>query len=209
VELAPRVSLNSRTFVLNLEFGDWAALDQRLIGADALRAHLVVESVAPAGPSVEVLPATGSAPEGLRVSMRGARVGRGDGQIVVATGLPDPPRITALYSWMVNGNLEVDPTNPFLDLRASSGAMAIRVSSRRPEFRPLAVNVDGPFEARLASGAAPGPTRIDVRFDPARAPRGDRSFVGTVWLLSNDPAEPHKSIPLFALGDPGALAVGR
>jgi hypothetical protein len=189
-----------------MAFGDSEALDERLIGADAPQAHLAVESVSPPGPEVSVLPASGSEPEGLRLAMRGVRVGRGSGQIVVATGLAHPALITVLYSWTVTGNLEVEPTNPFLDLRTSTGALAIRVSSRRSDFRPLGVSVDGPFEARVASDTAPAPTRIEVRFDPARATAGDRSFAGTVWLVSNDPAEPLKSIPLFALGDPESIA---
>lgn len=195
------LSLASRTFLLNLDFGDSTAEDQRLIGVRAREAHLVVESIAPPGPEVVVLPATDSEPEGLRVSIRGDRVGRGGGEIVVATGLARPARLTALYSWDVTGNLEVDPTNPFLDL-GTSGALAIRVSSRRDDFRPIGVTAEGPFKARLAPEATPAATRIEVRFDPARAQSGDRSFAGTIWLRSNDPAEPRKSIPLFALGDP-------
>lgn len=184
-----------------MAYGEADAQEVRLTGRGAARAHLSVVSIDPSGPDVTVLPATAADPPGLRVAMTGARVARVAGQVIVSTGLATPERLSLNYTWHVAGNLVVDPTSPFIDLRASPGPVAVRVSSRRPDFSPTRVATEGPFKAHLARDDAPGSYVVEVAIDGPRAPAWQRSFAGKLFLISNDPAEPRKEIPLFALGE--------
>jgi hypothetical protein len=199
----PLLALSSRTVDLNAAFGETASQDVRLVGQLASAARLRVESVEPAGPEVEVLPARTDQPEGLRLTMTGARVARVAGEVRVATGLEEPKTLTLLYSTRVLGNLTVEPTNPFIDLRAPGPVgVEVRVTSRRFDFRlDDARVVKGPFAATLAHDEAGHVYVVKVGMSPDRAPDDQRGLVGTLRLFSNDPAEPQKDVPLFALGD--------
>jgi hypothetical protein len=123
--------------------------------------------------------------------------------VQVATGLEQPRTLTLLYSSQVLGNMSVDPTNPFIDLRAPGPVgVKVRVTSRRPDFRLDAARmVEGPFEASFVRDETGRAYVVNVGLRHDRLPDDQRGLLGTLRLVSNDPAEPEKDVPLFALGD--------
>jgi hypothetical protein len=199
----PILALSTRTVDLTMAFGETAVEEVRLVGRRASSAHLRIVSVLPPGPDVVIVPAEGLTPEGVRVTDTGSKVGHQAGQITLATGLDDPNELTLLYSWAVAGNLTVDPTNPFLDTRAPDPSVAVRVQSSRQDFRLERVEIlAGPFVASVErDGTGLGGYSVRVSPVPSHSDGStQRGFVGQLRLVSNDPAEPTKDVPLFALG---------
>jgi hypothetical protein len=200
----PPLAFTSRTVDLTMAFGGTDSREVRLTGTLARSARLEIDAVEPPGPEATVLPADPETSEGVRLTLTGTRVGRSAGQVTVKTGLPDPASLTLLYSWQVTGNLSVDPTNPVLYARASTPAsIAVRVSSRRADFRlEKAAVVTGPFTASFVRDtAAPDASAYSVRVVVTRGSNDDqRGAIGTLRLVSNDPAEPIRDVPLFVLG---------
>jgi hypothetical protein len=196
-----------------MAFGETDSQEVRLVGKLARAASLRVVTVNPPGPDVAILPAEGDEPAGVRVSDVGRRVGYEAGQVTLATGVDDPKELTLLYSRNVPGNLTVDPTNPYVDLRAPEPGVVVRVTSSRKDFQLTRAEIlDGPFAAHVErdpsggyavhvtpqSAARPGVDRPQP--DKAGPASQQRGFLGKLRLVSNDPAEPTKDLPLFALG---------
>ena len=204
----PLLALTSRTVDLKLAVGEQDSQEVRLNGRLAMSARLAVEAVDPPGPDVVVVPAQDDRPQGLRLTVVGSQVGRAAGQVRAATGLAKPKELTLLYSWQVIGNLTVDPTNPYIDLRAPPPiGVVVKVSSSRPDFRlDDAWVVEGPFEASFARDEPARGYSVRVQVDPSRIAGGQRGLSGTLRLVSNDPSEPRKDVPLFALGSLGAAS---
>ncbi|MDP9036170.1 MAG: DUF1573 domain-containing protein [Myxococcota bacterium] len=214
--IEPLLAFTSRTVDCELAVGERESKEIRVTGRLATRARLQVEESDPAGPEVVVWSGHDGEAPGLRFTFAGSRVGHGAGQTRVATGLEKPTALTVLWSWRVRGNVAVEPTNPFIDLTASPAAsVVVRVSSRRNDFRlHQAVITEGPFEAALADAeraatadGAPPTYAVVLRVRESLVPPGARGMTGTLRLSSNDPAEPQKDVPLFALGatDPNPM----
>jgi hypothetical protein len=201
-QVEPILAFASRTVDLKMPFGQMDSQEVRLTGRLATSARLEVRAIDPPGPDVSVFPAEHGKPGGLRLSMTGVRVGRVAGQVLLATGVQNPKELTILYSWQVLGNLTVEPTNPFVDLRGpGSGSVGVKVSSSRHDFRLDDAQVtEGPFEASFAPDVATHGYAVQVRVVASRVPEGQRGLTGTLRLISNDPAEPQKDVPLFAMG---------
>lgn len=200
--IEPLLALASRTVELKPAFGGTASDEVRLVGRMSTAARLKIESIDPPGPTAELLAADVDKPQGVRLSITGARVGTMAGQVTFSTGLEKPKELTLLYSVHVLGSVSVDPTNPFIDLSApGSGGVAVHVTSRRRDFRLNAIRmVAGPFEASAERDDAGRGyvVRVVVRED--QVPEEQRGLLGTLRLVSNDPAEPQKDVPIFALG---------
>jgi hypothetical protein len=201
----PPLSLSTRTLDLKMRFGESASGEARLTGRLASSAHLSVRSVEPPGPIVTILPKDASGAEGVGVAFDGKRVGRASGQVELETALADPSTLTLLYSWQVTGSLTIDPTNPFIDSRgAGARAVDVEVSSTRADFRLAEARViDGSFLATFHRDVATGSYVVHVAVKTP-VPGDARGMVGTLRLVSNDPAEPTLDVPVFALGDFGA-----
>jgi hypothetical protein len=161
-----------------------------------------VDAVEPPGPDVKIIPANDENPEGLRITCAGLRVARVAGQVRVSTGLEKPSHLTVLYTCQVIGNLSVEPTNPYIDLRASGPAeVVVHVSSSRPDFRlEQARVIDGRFESTFERDPNGHGYSVRVRVDGRQVPDEVRGATGTLRLVSNDPAESQKDVPLMALG---------
>ena len=205
--MQPRLSLSSRTVDLEGSLGAPATAEVQLTGSLAAQARLGVLAVQPPGPEVSFPPAQGSEAPRVRLTYVGRAVGEGSGQVRLATGLPKPAELTLLYTWRVPSNLTVEPTNPFLDLRAPGAQeVIVHVASRRPYFRlNRAVVSAGPFAASAVQADDAGAGFVvRVRVDPGHVSGDPRGLVGTLRLLSNDPAEPARDVPLFALGPVGS-----
>jgi len=200
--VATQLAFTSRTVELRAPFGATAMSEIRLTGRLAPIAQLRVETIDPAGPEVVVVPCDGEKPQGLRLTLAGTHVGSVAGQVLVATGLEDPTTLTVLYSSKVTGNLLVDPTNPFIDVHVAAPAVAVvRVTSSREDLRLDDARVrDGPFEATFSRDQSGHGYVVKVAFRAEQASEQQRGALGTLRLLSNDPAEPEKDVPLFALG---------
>jgi hypothetical protein len=150
----------------------------------------------------EPLAAGGGRTAGIRLTLSGKRVGQGIGNVVVSTGLSDPKELALYYGWKVPGNLTVTPSNPYFNLRAPGRhVVGLTVASSRPDFRLLRAQVvDGPFAADVVPSSGGATTRtVEVRVVESRLSE-QRGTLGKLILWSNDPAEPRKEIPLFALG---------
>jgi len=198
----PGIRFEQPTLDLKMPFGGRDAREVGVRGRLVPAAHLAVVAVDP--PAVEatlVFTEEGRGPR-LRLSTTGARVGSVVGQVVVSTGLPEPRQLTLLYSVKVDGNIAVDPTNPIVDLRAPGRAgVTIHVSSRRTDFRLLGARViDGPFEASVVHADGSPDGSVVVRSAEGQALGESRGYLGKVRILTNDPAEPEKDIPLLAFG---------
>jgi len=173
--------------------------DVRVTGPASARAKLAIEAVEGDVVAALLAPEAGQ-PAGVRLTFIGRRVGRAVGRVVVATGLPppeEPASLVLFYEGRVAGNLEVSPSNPYLDL--GGGVVVVTVTSRRAGFALRGAEIAaGPFTARLS-----GTARVEVSVVAAKVPAGARGAIGKLILVSNDPDEPRKEVPLFAMGRVG------
>jgi hypothetical protein len=151
---------------------------------------------------VKIIPADEQKPEGLRITCSSLRVARVAGQVRVTTGVERPSHLTVLYTCQVIGNLSVEPTNPYIDLRAPGPAeVMVHVSSSRPDFRlEQARAVEGRFESTFERDPNGRGYSVNVRAGGGQVPEEVRGATGTLRPVSNDPAEPPKDVPLIALG---------
>lgn len=200
--IEPLLAFESRTMELSTAFGGTNTQEIRLTGVRAMDARLAVRSADPPGSVIATIAAEKGKPQGLRLTLTGTRVGRAAGRIELTSGLPKPETLTLLYSWQVTGNLNVSPTNPYIDLGAPKpGGVTVQVSSSRPDFRlDGAVITDGPFEATFARDESTHAYAVRVGVLGNQVPAEQRGLLGKLRLVSNDPAEPQKELSIFALG---------
>jgi hypothetical protein len=144
----------------------------------------------------------------VRVHSCAAAPGSHVGNLIFETGLEDPSRLVLPYSCRVRGTLQVEPTNPYFNLRVS-GPKRVRllVRSTEPGFRVEAAEiVQGPFEASiLARGVAerelPSDTvAIDISVREQELSSDKRGYHGLLRIHSTDRSEPVKEVTLFAFG---------
>jgi hypothetical protein len=182
--------------------GQVASVDARLTGPLARDARLKPEPVGDAALQVTVLPAEGGRASGLRLTFKGDRVGVRTGGVVVSTNVAWPRELTLLYSLRVAGNLSIDPSNPYIDLLAPGRKeRVVRIRSTRQDFQLRQANVvEGPFTAAIEQDQTTKAYSVRIGFDEGAVTGQQRGFLGKVQILSNDPGEPKKEIPVFALG---------
>jgi len=198
-----RLAFESSPVEVESHFGVSGSKNVRLIGDLAPVAKPAIVGGQGSEVAASLLPADGGhAAAGIRLTLSGKRAGRGVGHVVVATGLPDPKELVLYYGWKVPGNLTVSPSNPYFNLRMPGPhVLKISVGSGRSDFRLQRAEVTaGPFAARVEPAAAGGPYTVQVRVVEAGVAGGQRGFLGELVLVSNDPAEPRKEVPLFAMG---------
>jgi hypothetical protein len=77
----------------------------------------------------------------------------------------------------------------------------VHVTSRRGDFGLTDARiVEGPFEASFARDVAGEGYAVTIHVRLDQIPEEQRGLVGKLRLVSNDPAEPQKDVPIFALG---------
>lgn len=201
-DVEPRLAFAAPDVRFELAFGEQASKEVRLTGARARQAELRFGPQEVGAPEVDLLPATETLPAGVRVSTKGAPVGRRVGQLRFRTGLDEPNELSLVYSLTIEGNVSVEPTNPYFNLREPPPReRAVTVKSKRKDFVLHAADiVEGPFRAELTHDEANQRYVVQVRFVDESLPLNERGAVGKLLLVSNDPAEPRKEVPLFALG---------
>jgi hypothetical protein len=135
-------------------------------------------------------------------------VADGAGGLRVATGVEGRDPLAFSFTYRVRGFIDVTPSRPYVNLRDGTNRVSVFVSSRRPDFELRRVEiVDGPFRAELGERNPGRGHSVRVYALPERIADADRGVLGRMLLVSNDPAEPAKEVPLFALGvrrEPGA-----
>lgn len=200
--LEPALAFDTTLVELAPEPGATATQAVRLRGFRVREASLSVLELDLPEVEATVLPAAGSAPPGLTIACRGGHVGNRVGRVRVATGLAEPAELSLGLGCRVAGNLTVTPDTPYLNLREPPPRERwLTVTSRRPDFALTGATVlEGPFVASVEPGPAGGARRVRLRVDDAALPPGARAVRGRLRLLTNDPLEPHKEVPLFALG---------
>jgi hypothetical protein len=196
-EITPLLAFETSLVELGTRFG--APVERRVAVAGALAERGRLEVLEVSQPGIEAKVVSDGAPA-VVLRLPASAVGRGAGHVRVATGLDHPRELTLPYSFEVRGNLVVDPERPYVNLRLPAPhEVSFTVTSSRDDFALASVEVTkGPFEARFEKRA---PRSFEVR---VRVKDGDRpketSFSGEVVLNSNDPFEPQKVAPVFALG---------
>jgi len=199
----PLLALSPSLVELTPEFGTTQRKEVVLVGALASRARLKVESISDPGPEALVLPAEDGRPPRVVLSLHAAQVDRRAGHVVLATGLPRPERLTLPYSWWVRGNLEISPSTPYINLRSpGSKEVTIAVRSSRKDFHLHAAPVlEGPFVTSVSREQS-GPAFLVrvVALEQRIAESGERGVLGKIELISNDPFEPRRAVPVLALG---------
>lgn len=198
----PLLAFDPTEALLEPPFGETQIRELRLVGKLAPEARLTLLESDDPTPQVELLPASEQDPARLRIALKAARVETRVARLRLATGLAKPEELRVLVTWRVVGNLEIEPSNPYFNLREPPPhERTLRVRSRRGNLRVHAVEVsEGPFHASFAPESAAGSYSIRVRVLDEKVPPGERGALGKLLIASDDPAEPRKVVPLFALG---------
>jgi hypothetical protein len=206
--VTPLLAFDTPLVDLRLPFGEERTADVRLRGVLAGEVKLSWRDAGDAGFTIASLPATGSAPQGLRLTVKGRTVGTHVGNIVAKTNLARPRELSLPYSCEVVGTLEVNPSTPYFDFRVPGAQVReVIVHSTQPGFAVRAVGiVDGPFTASFAPGAVAGEYRVTVTARTERISGDARGTLGRLVISSNDRTEPKKELPLFAFGAPNSGA---
>lgn len=210
---------------LNPEFGEDQSREAWLVGKLVDQAKLAItEQADDKEVAVELAEKTEGDKKlhGIRLKLKGKKVGYGSGRVTVSTGIEKPNQLVLRYSWNVKGNVRVLPAQLYFDnTRPEAKERLLKVSSSKSNFKLREAKVEsGPFKAKIeksttpptsggAGGAAVEPT-FDVKVtlqDGAATPKADASGeIGKLLLLSNDPLEPKKEVSLrLASGRPGMV----
>jgi hypothetical protein len=201
-EVTPLFAFDLPVVELAMPFGEERSQDVHLVGTLAAEARPRLTGAAAPDSEILPLPAPSERARGYRVHCLGRKVGANAGNLVVATGLPRPAEIAIPYACNVAGTLQVEPTNPYFNLKVSGDkAVRITVRSSQPGFEVRSVRVtDGPFAARFAHGEDDDTYHIDVTVLNERIADETRAIAGTLLIESNDRTEPRKEVPLFGSG---------
>jgi archaellum component FlaG (FlaF/FlaG flagellin family) len=137
--------------------------------------------------------------QGLRFALTGKKLGYGDGNLSIATGLAKPDKLQIGYHWTVAGNIQVIPEQLyFTGAKGNSSDRVLRVTSRKADFKLRQSRIlSGPFVASITvpdSGVG-YEVHVSLRKD-VEPPKTVVSGMGKLELVSNDPLEPKKEIPL-------------
>lgn len=208
-KVEPLIGFDTAHVDLRPEFGQTVSADAQLIGKHASTASPRVTSTGGELVTAAAIPSDGGHRQGLRVSCQGRRVGMHAGSMVVDTGVPARPKLTLSWGCRVPATLEVEPSTPYFNLRASGDrAMQIRVRSSQPGFLVKAARVvEGPFRATLQKPVPDGSTPITIRMQNDAIPDEARAASGRLLIESNDQREPRKEVPLFGFGKVNKVAV--
>jgi hypothetical protein len=202
----PRLAFEPPIVELDGRFGVTTSQDFPLTGELAREAKPTIVAVEGADVVATAIQSDVSSisPPAIRLTISGRRVGETLGHVVVSTGLPDPQRMVLYFRSRVPGTLTVSPSNPYIDLRSPPPhAVNLSVGSSRTDFELLRVEVtSGPFTAWIEPKTPNGRHMVEIETVESGVATGERGFAGRLLLISNDPAEPRKEIPVLAMGAP-------
>jgi hypothetical protein len=192
------VGMEPRAVFKKVDSGSVDFAEAWVIGKSAELAKLSVQSVDhPESVSVETISReeSGKHRQGIKIVFRGTKLGKYHGELVLGTGVEALPRIVLPIDWVVSGNIETIPKSLALNL-TDSRETTLQVTSRRAGFKLRAAKVlEGPFSASIEQSDASISTMVRVRVSGEAA--NDAGLIsGTLELLSNDPIEPSKKVPI-------------
>ena len=188
---------------LNPELGQQQVTESWLTGKLKDQAKLkILESTGDSEVTVELAEKKledGTRQQGVRFKVTGKKVGFGNGNLTLDTGLPKPDKLQIGYHWTVAGNIQVVPAQLYFSPKQGPAAeRVIRVSSRKTDFKLREARiVSGPFAAKTVTPDAGVGYEVHVSLkkdlDPAPTTVAE---IGKLELISNDPLEPKKEVPL-------------
>jgi hypothetical protein len=200
----PKLAFDALVVGLETDFGAPLTRQVRLRGKLSRAAKLeapIFEKHDPSQPRVKILPADATRPMGLEFTLDAKRVADGAGGLRVKTGVPGRDPLALSFTYRVRGFVQVTPSRPYVNLRVPDEKVSVLISSRRSEFELTRVEIaEGPFRAELGERHRDGGRYVLVSAQKAELPADQRGALGRMVVFSNDPAEPAKDIPLFALG---------
>lgn len=200
-DVTPLLAFDTPVVRLEMAFGQEKTQQVNLVGALLDKAR--VKSTMPAPPDVEIIaePPKTDKIRSFQIHCKGRKVGHNAGNLFITTNLDDPKDVAIPYECIVNGTLEVMPTNPVINLKVSGPKFVnIDVRSSRPGFEVISAKViAGPFAASF-SPVEGGAFRVTVIAEVERIDDESRGVTGTLVITSNDHTEPQKEIPLTGLG---------
>lgn len=201
-QVEPIIGFDTTFVDLRPDFGQTSAEQVHLVGKRAAQATPRVTSTGGDMLTVTALAAAAGRAQGFRVTCKGDRVGMHAGSLVVQTGIAEQPTLTLSWGCRVPATLEVEPSNPYFNLRVSGDrATTITVKSSQPSFVVKSARVvDGPFVATLERADSQGRFPITIRVKNGEIPEDARAATGTLVIESNDLREPRKEVPLFGFG---------
>jgi hypothetical protein len=198
----PLLALQPALLQANLAFGETNEQDFTLLGTRARDAKLTVKDTGDPAIEAKVIEDRGGDLAHLHVTTHGTHVGMVTKNIVLATHLDSPIELLLPYSVRVTGTLEINPTNPYINMRISGAkATTIAVHSSQPGFAVRAVRVlNGPFTASFEHADAGDDFAVRVVLDESKVDVEQRGVVGEIAIDSNDRTEPERKVPLLAFG---------
>jgi hypothetical protein len=191
-----------RAVVRSVEPGSKDTFEVWLTGRLAEGASLAVAEIsAPESVAAEVVRDADAGPprQGVRIRLKGAKVGQLSANVAVTTGVEKAPRLSIPVNLTVPGNIEVSPRSVYFPPDTKTDLeRVLRVTSKRADFRLRAVRVaSGPFAASQAKPeTGPG---VEVRVRVAQGGKIEAATTGTLELLTNDPLEPTIAIPINSI----------
>ncbi len=188
---------------LNPELGQQQVTESWLAGKLKDQAKLkILETTGDSEVSVELAEKKledGSRQQGVRFKVSGKKVGFGNGNTTLETGLPKPDKLQIGFHWTVAGNIQVVPAQLYFSPKMGPASeRIIRVSSRKTDFKLREARVvSGPFVAKIVTpDAGVGyEVHVSLKKDVEPAPTAVAE-IGKLELISNDALEPKKEIPL-------------
>ena len=188
---------------LNPELGQQQVQESWLVGKLKDQAKLkIVETTGESDVAIELAEKKledGTQQQGVRFKFLGKKVGFGNGNLTLETGLPKPDKLQIGFHWTVAGNIQVVPAQLYFSARQGAASeRVIRVSSRKTDFKLREVRVlSGPFTAKIATPDAGAGYEVHVILKKEiENPPTTVTEIGKIELLSNDSLEPKKEIPL-------------
>ena len=137
--------------------------------------------------------------QGLRFSVVGKKVGFGNGNLTVGTGLDKPDKLQIGFHWTVTGNVQVIPAQLYFSAHMGPASeRVLRISSRKTDFRLREARIlAGPFTAKILTPDAGAGYEVHVALKKdVEPPPTAVAEIGKLELVSNDPLEPKKEVPL-------------
>ena len=134
--------------------------------------------------------------KGIRVSLKGSKVGRTNGTIKIATGVEKVPELVLRFNANVMGNVELRPRALYFDNRNPKGKERVmRVTSTREGFKLTSAKIlEGPYKATIEKPETGAGYEVHVTLE-AKEDQKD-NLNGKLQLVSNDPLEPKIEVPL-------------
>ena len=157
--------------------------------------------------------------QGVRVTLKGSKIGNYHGSVALNTGVEKVPRLMLPFSWNVLGNVEIIPRAIYYATGPQAGPnvrdeRVLQIKSRLPDFKIKGISVkEGPFTAVLQK--PDGGVGFEVRVNVTDRSKLEKIATSAIELTTNDPIEPKINVPITIssgrprMGPPAGMPSGR